>query len=832
MNLYLRPNTGRQLACVEIEGRVTQDLSWTKFQPGVDFCVRTGKDPHSGRRKSFLLVRIDTFAPQLQQEICIEREALGGWKDGDGSFVPVILRVRRENLLTRDWVLVVDFGNSRTSVVAICNPTDDPRPFQLLSLIDADLPRLDFTGEGEIQGDYLTRSFILFDRAEEGLVTDAQGQQAPGKKFKCYIGEMARQLSVDYVVPSSSICYSPKRQLWDQEAPQEPHFLTSVGAEPVLDPIAGGFLRNCHVAAYYLEELFRASNQALNRISGEDDNVINTVRRIVFAVPAAFSMAEREGLQRCAQWAAQAAGLGSHLASDDATFVISDEANAAATYFLKTTYEACSHEERNYDGGDPLSGTTAGHKFSRVLAKYGRGKGKKDTLTVMLVDIGAGTTDVAVNQYRWIKEELAIGRQVKQIDSFILGGDNVSEELIRLLADHVSGLVELPRHKLTCNFKSTRNAGDLVRRLLFERFNSYAEQIKIISTSRRGRLSREWLELRFDDLILGTTFPQYVDPFDYLSHGTLFRNGLFYEKDSLNPRRVIVEANLMQDMVNSALAKHPRELRHLRMLADRLSPDVVILAGMSSRLPGVSSIFEREIEGKSHRVVALSSLYPSENEGMQHIATPEIIACGFDKLAVVLGAAILAAGKYYDERPRIINEKEEHAVPGSLAGAGGAELDSLFDEQEGDTSIRGFFPQPRFIAIPAGKCDLEFDPSMSFNPQIGFDKQQGHGDFFLPWNAGNMLSCSSSFCDPRKFPFSPATMIANITYSRGEFRGMIKLRVQRERPGEVTIVGAGRDKLNMREPGDNEFVIRHQRTNDIHFSNHGVHISPGKEVNQ
>ena len=830
MNLYLRPNTGKQLACVEIEGRSAEDLSWTGFQAGVDYCVRSGKDLNSDVDKSFLLVRVDSSEPALADQIVVRRESLTGWGPGHGTFVPLELTVRRENLWSKDWVLVVDFGNSRTSVVAICNPAEDARPFQLLSLVDVDMPRLNYTGEGELDGDYLTRSFILFDRVErrEKLV---DGESSFETDFKCYIGEAARQLSVDYVVPSSSLCYSPKRSLWDRDEPLEPRYLTSVGKEPVPDPISGGHLRNCHVAAYFLRELLRASNESLNRISGGDENVINTVRRIVFSVPAAFSMAEREELQRSAQWAAQNAGLGDHLASNDATFVISDEANAAATYFLKTTYEAATNElgvtssaPENGDSG-ALSDSIAGQKFTRLLEKYGRPGMKSKTLTVMLVDIGAGTTDVAVNRYRWIKGKLAIGRRVIQIDSFLLGGDNISEELIRLLADRVAKEVEMPREVLACNFETTLNAREQVRRLLFERLNGYAEQIKQISAGSKGRLSREWIEMRFDDIVLGTTFPHHVDPFDYLHYGSTFHHGLFYAKDSQKPKRVILEAQTIEEMVQQVLNRFPRELQHLRMLADRLTPDVVILAGMSSRLPGVREVFEAEVSGSSHRVIQLSNLHPHDNPGMQHIATTDVIQCGFDKLAVVLGAAILAAGKYYDERPRIIND------PNLLAfGKGTAPSMPSTPVEEDDESdkIRGFYPQPRFIAIPAGRFGLEFDPKFGFDPKEGFDSE-GNGDFSLPWNSGSMLSISSSFCDPRKFCNHPATTIANITTTKGEFGGVVKLRVKTARPSEVQIIAVGRNKHSLRPPEEGEFVVKHQRPNDVHFSNHGVLITPQRQ---
>ncbi|MDW8267145.1 MAG: hypothetical protein RMJ52_17630 [Gemmataceae bacterium] len=268
------------------------------------------------------------------------------------------------------------------------------------------------------------------------------------------------------------------------------------------------------------------------------------------------------------------------------------------------------------------------------------------TVRILVLDIGGGSTDIALIEAEWALAEdgasVNVTFQVLESLRFNRAGDRLSHMMATAILEFVRSKYNVPRESLDFATPSSQPAFTLqYKRQVVSRIAELVEAAK-------GKLSQgspSWVLEQESEGALASLFQGFVDL------------GSLEQLASQPPRLEITCAMLRQWLeADQASVKtrgepgfmdifnHLAELRESLVLHNQM-PHLVILSGRTSRLPFLKEMTARHLQLPMHRVRTLTELLPEALKGPDH--------ADMDKLAVVFGAHRVRFGDpiHFVQRP-------------------------------------------------------------------------------------------------------------------------------------------------------------------------------------
>ena len=613
MERFLNQGSGVQYIPVRLfERRLSEEQPPTGWQSlpdfkGVSVCIRwRGRD-------TYLMVRVNSDKIESGTRIDLDASTIGGTIpefERKAEMEHLVIHVPKNPRLV-DVYLVVDFGNTSSAVIAVVLDNQDPQKRIIeLQLADRFAPEADDSFV-DVRRQAIIPSFVLYEQC------GTPEQSRDGRRWpEVSIGETARRRQVEVAAFDHNYCASPKRVVFDKR-PFGPVDLDGQALWPLPDPDeekTGWAVRDA--AVLYLRELFLAAMESLNCLS-EGRRPKYCIRGISLTVPVSFTQDEIRSLEWVAQRAAKYAELG--LPKRGMPSVLCDEATAVANFYVQNLLH-------DYEG-DPASLLEV-PESSRPIR-------------LMVVDVGGATSDVAIDDFEWSN---GIETTRVHADGGVFGGDDLSVELIRGLAREVC-----VRGRCRCPEEVEPSLDDdtltprVVALGLLRRYHAFAEELK----RRSADVDNRALAVRLDDGFLDISNANLManDPFEHLEeHLDNFVRGRFYSEDRL--RDLELSADVVEHWCRTS--KCVAMVNHWVMLMDEHQPDVLVLSGMTSRLPLIHDELHKAAEARGVKLGRLALQLPTIRSTI-----------ALEKSAVSLGAAIAVAGRHGGEGVGVVTHLPE-----------------------------------------------------------------------------------------------------------------------------------------------------------------------------
>ena len=451
------------------------------------------------------------------------------------------------------------------------------------------------------------------------------------------------------------------------------------------------------VSRYFFRELFLAAHEALNRSQTGLTPV--QIKEIFFTVPVTFTRHEIDMLEERARQAVELAGLWYHrppsgdqgeLPAPEPPEVQTrcDESTAVAHFVLHSLYrlQKKAHQSRVPGDTDTHRAANGGEDlrpneqliFEEMVHRHARHpreiyyssepgqavdgvtERQATALRMMVLDCGGGSTDISIADYFWDDAHNGVVSAIHHVDGVMFGGDDFTVELIQELvhrvhsqvdretADGSRDLIDAWFPHLNLDF-GARSIGSrvLIRQALFSSFHRLADALK--KQHSRGH-TRAGVELRLDDAFIDMPGELLFsrDPFEDIDFRPVFVRGRFYDATG-----AIVRCRVEPTDLVTWLSKTPRLDRNLGYWRDLLGdefanllprdvegrpirPDILVLSGLTSRLPEVYERLRSMPELDGVKVLSLSSWPEAERLWRQR---------NLDKAAVSMGAGLLVASE-------------------------------------------------------------------------------------------------------------------------------------------------------------------------------------------
>lgn len=378
------------------------------------------------------------------------------------KLLPTVKLYKDEEVEVRNVDMVIDIGNSKTTAVLIEDNTNFNQ-VKTLSLVD--YTNILKSGDESSKIRSYNDSFdmrLAFRKVDFGSIGITDSKQFVYPSL-VRLGEEANYLihmacNGDYEQENLSTYSSPKRYLWDTRPnkeeweflvlPGEKHdsvlYLNGITNMLMSDGridctgIDGGrsfhYSRKSLMTFAFLEMLTQAITQ-INCEAYRQDNgykkLPRKIKRIIVTCPTAMSKVERENLIRSAK---------------DAVLLYENFQNKTGNS-LNIEVVPAAKSKRDCDGSWYYDEATCsqlvyifgevGHKYKGVCSEFFELYGKANeagekTLTVGSLDIGAGTSDLMISEYSYVKGDVTvITPDPLFYDSYYFAGDDLLKALVK-----------------------------------------------------------------------------------------------------------------------------------------------------------------------------------------------------------------------------------------------------------------------------------------------------------------------------------------------------------------------------------------------------------------
>lgn len=551
---------------------------------------------------------------------------------------PTITLYKDKEVEVRNVDMVIDIGNSRTTALLI---EDNSNFNQVKPLSLVDYTDMLVCGQEEPSIQSYNEPFdmrLAFRRADFGSFGINDSKQFVYPSF-IRLGQEASSLihracNSVWEQETLSTYSSPKRYLWDDKpSKREWEFLVLPGenADHILNirgissylmsdgrlDITGAnggrsshFSRRSLMTFAFLEMLIQANSQInseLYRIDVGWKSQPRKIKRIIVTCPTAMSKIEREALVKCAKDATVLAGK-----------FISD--NITSTIEIIPSIRSMKDSEPSWYYDEATCAqlvyifSEVGHKYKGVCSEFFKLYGRKvanaiqPTLTIGSLDIGAGTTDLMISEYSYVKGDLTtITPDPKFYDSFYFAGDDILKALVKnvMLLDERHSAFRKVLHILNPNqyrqkiknffgpdYNGQTNADRIARRDFNIQYSvplmSYFLEL---ASNGSGNCS-----VRFEDVFKKDIRPNERVISDFKQRMGIDITALSWEYD--------------KDFVSEIISKEFEPLlKKVAAIFYAYSCDIILLSGRPSSLPAIRNIFLKYYPVSPNRLIALNNYY-------------------------------------------------------------------------------------------------------------------------------------------------------------------------------------------------------------------------------
>lgn len=372
---------------------------------------------------------------------------------------PKVTLYKDKGVLVKDVDMVVDIGNSRTTVLLV----EDNSNFNQVNQLELiDYTKFIKSNSNELKINTYKEPFdmrLAFRKVDFGSFGINGSRQFVYPSF-IRLGKEANYLihkatETDLTSEKQSTMSSPKRYLWDSrrnkeewkfmvlEGEKDDHILNIPGISEMLQSDGrlattgvGGqsyhFSKKSLMTFAFLEMLVQAQTQINSdqyRLDRGSKQTPRKVRRIIVTCPTAMSKLERESLVKCAS---DATKLLNNFNNSDSKIDIVPSVPSYKDSESKWYYDEATCSQLVYMYGE------VGYKYKGSCQEFFNLYGKKNgdstqsELTIGSLDIGAGTSDLMISRYSYTKGDVTtIIPEPLFYDSFYYAGDEMLNELIK-----------------------------------------------------------------------------------------------------------------------------------------------------------------------------------------------------------------------------------------------------------------------------------------------------------------------------------------------------------------------------------------------------------------
>ena len=581
------------------------------------------------------------------------------------DLLPVIKVFKDVEVDSRDVDMVIDIGNSKTTVLLIEDPQNATfNKVRPLSLVDfTNIHSRNKKGEGEVRvyNDPFDMR-LAFRKVNYGNISPKNSKQFVYPSL-VRLGAEATDLirkatnNIGNLIAMSTFS-SPKRYLWDWRPTREewqflildgeeddheiflPSITTILRSDGVVDLKGGGGGTNHYsprslMTFAFLEMLV----QAVRQINSEEYRSIEKgfgdvekprkIRKIIVTCPTAMSRQEREALVKCAQ---DAVNL---LSNFDGRDLVAKNIQVIPSVKKKDEnpewyYDEATSSQLVYMYGE------VGHKYKGKCEEFFSLYGKTEegdtqpSLTVGSLDIGAGTSDLMISRYTYQKGDITtIIPEPLFYDSYYFAGDDMVSGMVKkimLLGKNSAFRHDLKnlsesdyRQTIKNFFGPDHNFQTKADRILRKDFNiQYSVPLmyyflELLKTGVKDRM------ITFNDV-----FSEYP-PNEGVINGFKERTGIDVRKTVWKFDHAYVAEVVEQEF--EPLLKKIATIMHA------YACDVVLLSGRPSSLPPIRDIFLKYYAVSPDRLIILNNYYVGDWYPFSHntgyITNPKtIVAMG------------------------------------------------------------------------------------------------------------------------------------------------------------------------------------------------------------
>lgn len=573
---------------------------------------------------------------------------------------PKVKLFKDEDVETRDVDMVIDIGNSKTTAILI-EDNSNFNQVKTLSLVD-------FTDMVEVREESskiraYNDSFdmrLAFRKVDFGAIGINDSKQFVYPSL-IRLGQEANHLihmacNGDYGQENLSTYSSPKRYLWDSHPSKEEweflvlpgekkeHILSVKGiteqlmSDGRIDMTGDGgrsyhYSRKSLMTFAFLEMLVQANSQ-INCEAYREDNgwkrLPRRIKRIIVTCPTAMSKVERENLIRCAK---DAVTLLNKFKYEERTAPVIEVIPAALSKRDEDKswyYDEATCAQLVYIYGE------IGHKYKGVCSEFFNLYGKDNeegnrTLTVGSLDIGAGTSDLMISEYSYIKGDLTtITPDPLFYDSFYFAGDDILKALVKnvMLLDEkhsafrkqMSNLDPIQYRQKIKNFFGPDYSGQTISERIARRdFNiQYSVPLMCHFLSLACNESNDCI-VHYDD-VFGNCPPNESVISDFKR-----RMGIDITK---------LDWQYSKDFVAEIITREFEPLlKKIAAMFYAYSCDIILLSGRPSSLPVIRNIFLKYYPISPNRLITLNDYYVGDwypfDNNTGYITNPKtIVAMG------------------------------------------------------------------------------------------------------------------------------------------------------------------------------------------------------------
>lgn len=444
---------------------------------------------------------------------------------------------------------------------------------------------------------------------------------------------------------------SPKRYLWDSRPSREEwsflvldgenddHILNLAGITNYLKSDGkieiegrGGssfhYSRRSLMTFSFLEMLVQARRQVNSEAHRSNDrgfgktSMPRRIRRIIVTCPTAMSKVEREALVHCAKDAVvlleKFDGAKTNAKNAGKSIEVIPEVRSLKDEDGSWYYDEATCSQLVYMYGE------VGHKYKGCSSEFFSLYGKvcdgdaQPSITVGSLDIGAGTSDLMISKYDYVKGDITtLIPSPKFYDSYYYAGDDMLYALIKnvMLLDEGSAF----RTKLSR--LSTREYRQVIKNFFGENYNgqtvSDRELRKDFNIQYSVPLMCYFLELYSrgsKDCVI-----EYKDVFSECAPNDAVIEG-FKQKTEIDVRE------LSWKYSNAAVSEVVRKefeplLKKIATIMHSYACDIVLLSGRPASLPAIRDVFLKYYTVSPNRLIVLNDYYVgdwypfSENTG-------------------------------------------------------------------------------------------------------------------------------------------------------------------------------------------------------------------------
>lgn len=544
----------------------------------------------------------------------------------------------------KDVDMVVDIGNSRTTALLIEDNTNfnQVRQLELTDYTNLILEKVDSISITKHNDPFDMR--LAFRKVEFGSFGIKDSKQFVYPSL-VRLGNEANTLihltanSVDNV-DSLSTYSSPKRYLWDwQPSKEEWKFLVLKGEKDDhilnirgitnqlksdgkldLNGQSGSsfhYSRRSLMTFSFLEMLVQARNQINSEEHRSNKNgfgkpsVPRRIRRIIITCPTAMSKIEREALVHCAK---DAVVMLENFEYDNPAENVKPGKSVEVIPSIRSMkdsdnvwyYDEATCSQLVYMYGE------VGHKYKGCCSEFFNLYGKTEdgdvqpSITVGSLDIGAGTTDLMISKYTYIKGDVTtITPDPKFYDSFYFAGDDMLYALIKnvmLLDENSAFRAELKnlspmayRQKMKDFFGKDYNGQTISDRILRKDFNiqySIPLMCHFLELLKRG--SKDCV-VKYEDVFADCPPNEAVI-------------GNFKEKIGIDI--TTLSWNFNKKIVSDIVRKEFEPLlKKVATIMYSFACDVILLSGRPASLPAIRDIFLKYYSVSPNRLIVLNNYY-------------------------------------------------------------------------------------------------------------------------------------------------------------------------------------------------------------------------------